>query len=235
MNTAGETETINAGTAEARPVLLSAGWQLLLLVALGAALGAWLAALAIPAWLPEMAASLLGPDAKAFWLLSRASALSAYLLLWLSMALGLGISNKMARLWPGALAAFDLHQFISLLGLGFALFHALILTGDRYINYNLVQIALPFASVGYKPLAVGLGQLAFYLSALVTGSFYFRRQIGQQAWRLIHFASFAVFLLALLHGIASGTDSGTAWAAGMYWLSGGSLLFLLVYRMLQRK
>ena len=40
------------------------------------------------------------------------------------MALGLGITNKMARLWPGAPAAFALHEYVSLLGLAFAVFHA---------------------------------------------------------------------------------------------------------------
>jgi predicted ferric reductase len=74
--------------------------------------------------------------------------------------------------------------------------------------------------------------VAFYLSAFVTGSFYIRKQIGQRAWRLIHFASFAVYLLALLHGITSGTDSGTILATLIYWSTGGSLLFLLFYRIL---
>lgn len=207
-------------------------WQILLLILLGTGVGTWLAALVSRTWLPGLSATLVGSDPKVFWLLSRGSALSSYLLLWLSMVFGLGMSNKMARLWPGAPAAFELHQFLSLLGLAFGMFHALILIGDRYIGYDLIQIALPFASVNYKPFWVGLGQIALYLSALVFGSFYIRRQIGQQAWRLIHFASFVAFLLVLLHGITSGTDSGTAWAAILFWLSGGSLLFLLTYRIL---
>lgn len=210
-------------------------WQTALLVLTGVGLAAWLAVLVMPTWIPSLSASLVGSNPKAYWLLSRASALTAYLLLWLSMVLGIGITNKLARLWPGAPAAFELHEYTSMLGLAFAAFHALILLGDRYIGYELAQVALPFASVNYKPFAVGLGQLSFYLSALVFGTFYFRRRIGQSAWRLIHFASFGAFLLAMAHGIASGTDSGAAWASGVYWLSGASLLFLLIYRILEKR
>ncbi|MCJ7432540.1 MAG: hypothetical protein MUO77_03540, partial [Anaerolineales bacterium] len=72
-------------------------------------------------------------------------------LLWLSMALGLGITNKMARLWPGAPATFAIHEYVSLLGMAFALFHALVLLGDHYINFTFAQMLVPFATVDYRP------------------------------------------------------------------------------------
>ena len=68
------------------------------------------AVLILPAWLPNMSFSLAGNAPKAYWYLSRATAFVSLSLLWLSMALGLGITNKMARLWPGAPAAFALHE-----------------------------------------------------------------------------------------------------------------------------
>ena len=142
------------------------------------------------------------------------------------------ISNKMARLWPGGPVAFDLHQYTSLLGLALAVFHALILMGDRYIHFGLQQVFVPFSSVEYRPVWVGLGQVAFYMMAVVALSFYVRRRIGNRSWRLIHYLSFVTYLLALGHGIFSGTDSGTAWASYMYWTSGGVFLFLLIYRVL---
>ncbi|MFN8423771.1 MAG: hypothetical protein U0470_10465 [Anaerolineae bacterium] len=80
----------------------------------------------------------------------------------------------MARLWPGGPTAFDLHQHVSLLSLAFAVFHALILLGDRYIDYTLATVLVPFASRDYRPIGVGLGQLAFYPLAVVGLSFYVR-------------------------------------------------------------
>lgn len=206
--------------------------QALLSLLLGAALGAFAAVVALPTWLPGLSASLLGAEPKAYWYLARSSAFVAYGLLWLSMVFGLLMTSKLARAWPGGPAAFDLHQHTSLLGLAFALFHGLILLGDRYIQATLAQVLLPFAYSGFAPLWVGLGQLALYGLALVGLSFYVKDRIGRRMWRMLHFVSFAVFALALAHGIWSGSDSGSPWAAAIYWASGGGVLFLTVYRVL---
>jgi hypothetical protein len=83
-----------------------------------------------------LSGSLVWDAPKGYWYLSRASAWMAFALLWLSMALGLLITNRLARVWPGGPNAFDLHQHVSLLALAFSLFHALILLGDRYVGYS---------------------------------------------------------------------------------------------------
>lgn len=201
------------------------------LLALSAAVGALLA-VSLPNLLPGLAASLLGPEPKAYWYLSRSTSFVAYGLLWLAMALGLMMTNKLARLWPGGPLAFDLHEHASLLGLAFGLFHALILLGDRYASYSLAQVLIPFASGGTLAGWVGLGQVGLYLMGVIGLSFYVRPLIGRAGWRLIHSLSFATFGLALLHGVMSGSDTGTPWAQAIYWLSGGSLLFLTIYRVL---
>lgn len=203
------------------------------IVVLGAALVGILAALIVlPNWLPGLAGSLGGSDPKVFWYLSRATAFVAMGLLWGSMMLGVGITNKMARLWPGAPAAFALHEYLSLLGLGFAAFHGLILLGDQYSNYTLAQLLVPFAAGQYHPFWVGFGQLSFYAWAILVGSFYVRRSIGQKTWRVLHFVSFLAYLGAMIHGLTAGTDTGLGWVNGFYWLSGGSFLFLLTYRII---
>ena len=201
------------------------------LLIIGAFAGAALALITIPVWLPVLGGSLVGADAKVYWYLSRASAFTAFVLLWMSMATGLLISNKMARVWPGAFTAFDLHQFTSLLGLGFAVFHVLVLLGEHYIGLSLFQLLVPFASTPYRPLWVALGQIAIYMLVPVTFTFYVRRQIGNRLWRLIHFLSYPVFALALAHGLFSGTDSGNAWVMWLYWLCGVSLAALTAYRL----
>ena len=206
--------------------------QNLLIMLLAVAVGAFAAAVVLPNWLPGLSISLLGDAPKAYWYLSRMSAMTAFVLLWLSMAFGLMITNKLARMWPGGPTAFDLHQYTSLLGLAFGLFHGLILMGDKYINFTLAQIIIPFNSVNYKPIWVGVGQIGFYLMLIVAFSFYVRKRMGHTAWRLVHYLSFVAFALSLLHGILSGTDTSATWALGIYWAAGVSLLFLTVYRIL---
>ena len=186
----------------------------------------------MPSVLPELSTSLTGQDPKFFWYLSRGSAIAAFCLLWLSMVIGLLMSNKIARVWFGNAIAYELHQFVSLLGIGFVIFHAMILLGDRYIGFNLVSLFLPFMNTNYRPLWVGLGQISFYFWIIIAFSFYVRSKLGTKIWRGIHYISFALYFFGLIHGIMSGTDTGSLWAAGMYWLSGAVLLFLVTYRVL---
>lgn len=203
-----------------------------LLILLGAALGALFAVVIAPRWLPGLAASLTGPNPKAYWYLARGSGAVAYVLLWSSVALGLMITNKLSRVWPGGPTAVDLHQFVSLLALAFALFHALVLLGDRYIGYTLFQLLVPFASTAYRPLWVGLGQLGFYLALPVAFSFYVRRRIGHRTWRFLHYGSFGVYFLVTAHGLGAGTDANAPLMIALYGLTVLITYFLLVYRLL---
>jgi len=199
-------------------------------ILIAAVLGITAAVLVLPNWLPGLAGSMAGAEPKVFWYLSRSTALVSMGILWASMMLGVGITNKMARLWPGAPAAFALHEYLSLLGLGFAAFHGLILLGDHYANFSLSQILVPFTTSSFHPFWVGLGQLGFYTWALVTASFYLRKYIGQGTWRTLHYVSFFTYMAAMFHGISSGTDTSLSWVQGFYWLTGASLLFLFTAR-----
>ena len=188
-----------------------------------------------PDWLSATWNSISAAQPKAFWYISRSSAMVAYVLLWLSMASGLAITNKMMRVWPGGPTLVALHEYASLLGLVLAIVHALILLGDSYLQYTLSQLLIPFASENYRQLWVGLGQVAMYLLIPVTLTFYVRRWIGYKLWRRIHYVSFGVFALALAHGLMSGSESSLVWVRNMYWASGMSMVGLVIYRiMLQR-
>ena len=198
----------------------------------GMVVGSTLAVVILPSLLPGLTETLLGDQPKAFWYLSRSSGVVAYLALWLSVVLGLTLTNRFARLWAGGPAVADLHQFSSLLSLALAIFHVVILLGDRYASYRLDELLIPFAAAQHEPFWVGLGQLGFYLALPVTFSFYLRRTIGVRAWRLIHFAAFAVFALVVAHGLGAGTDTQAPAMSAMYLVTSGSVVFLTIYRVL---
>jgi predicted ferric reductase len=205
------------------------------LVLIAASIGLLLSAVVLTFWIPGLSASVLGPEPKVFWYVSRAMAIVAFVILWFSMAWGLLLSGRLALRWPGMAAANELHQFTSLLGLGFGLLHGLLLLGDHYINFSLVQVLVPFATESYRPLWVGLGQITLYLWLVIFASFYVRKQIGQSAWRLIHYVSFLAFIMALLHGIFSGSDTQSPLMAVLYWFSAASLIVLTVWRVLNTR
>jgi predicted ferric reductase len=206
------------------PYLVLAGAWALLFV------GALLVAAVQPAWLTALLGSLAGVTPHAYWYLSRSSAIVGYCMLWASMVTGLAITSKAARIWPGGPTFNALHEHTSWLGLVFSLFHALVLMADGYIGYTLNQVLIPFASSNYLPFWVGLGQIALYLMALVTVSFYLKRWINYRLWRALHYLSFAVFALGLVHGLMSGTDSAGLPMVMVYWTSAVSVVGLTLYR-----
>jgi len=200
-----------------------------ILIVLGLAGGMFAAMLIFPAWVPNIVSSLVGPAPKAFWYLSRSSAFLAFNLLWLSMVMGLLLTTKVARSWPGAAVAFAVHEFVSLLGVIFSIFHAFILLGDKFIDFSLNGLIIPFRST-YLPFWVGLGQIGFFGMLLVSLSYYLRKRIGNKSWRLIHYINFLIYPASLFHGLMAGSDTSLQGVQLFYWSTGAILVFLVILR-----
>ncbi len=112
-----------------------------------------------------------------WWYVTRASGIVAYLLLWFSMVLGLGVTSKFLDRMLDRMFTYDFHQFISLLSIAFVVLHVVVLLLDRYLPYSIWQILVPFISP-YRPIWVGVGVIGFYLTLLVTITFYIRKGSG---------------------------------------------------------
>jgi sulfoxide reductase heme-binding subunit YedZ len=162
------------------------------------------------------------------WYITRSAGLISYFLLWLSTAWGLAVSSKVFDTILHRAFTYDFHQFISLLAIGFIFLHIAVLMADRYLPYTLAQVLVPFLSP-YRPLWVAIGVIGFYLTLLVTVTFYIRSRIGSKAFRTIHYLSLVAYLGALIHGFFAGTDSTLLSVELLY---AGTLLiivFLLIY------
>jgi methionine sulfoxide reductase heme-binding subunit len=170
-------------------------------------------------------------SAQSTWFITRSAGMIAYLLLWLSTIWGLAISSKIIDRLLHRSFTFDFHQVLSLLALGFLGLHVFILMADQYLPYSLSQILVPFLSP-YRPFWVGIGVLAFYISILVSVTFYMRQKIGMKTFRLIHYTSLIGYLGATLHGIFAGTDSSLPAAMLMYIGTFLVVIFLVVYWLL---
>jgi sulfoxide reductase heme-binding subunit YedZ len=150
-----------------------------------------------------------------FWILARASGLTAYVVLTLSVLAGLVVTSRPFGRTLKAASATDTHKFLSLLALGAVAIHGLTLTLDKTVRIGFAALLVPGLS-GYRPLATALGVLAAELAALIIVSFPLRRRIGARVWRRLHWATYGVFGLATAHGLAAGTDSSQRWAFGLY-------------------
>jgi hypothetical protein len=164
-----------------------------------------------------------------FWYLSRAAGFTGYLLLFVSVGLGISMGTRLVERFVKRNAVFDIHRFTTLLALAFTIFHVYILLLDGYFQFNVWQLSIPFLSP-YRTWQTAVGVFSLYTLILLIASFYVRRAIGYRTWRALHFLTFAMFAGVALHGIVAGTDTTEAWAKAIYVTTGGATLALILYR-----
>jgi sulfoxide reductase heme-binding subunit YedZ len=63
----------------------------------------------------------------------------------------------------------------------------------------------------YRPLWLGLGALSFDLLVALVITSLVRRRLGYRAWRTVHWAAYASWPVAVLHGLGTGTDAKSGW------------------------
>ncbi|MBI4491863.1 MAG: hypothetical protein HY690_03615 [Chloroflexi bacterium] len=171
------------------------------------------------------------PDGHWFWYFSRTAGVTAYLALALTVLWGLLASTAVGDGLVARARCVDLHRWLSAVGLALAAAHAILLVGDGYVQFDALDVLVPFVAP-YRPVAVGLGVVAAYLALVVYGSLWLRGWLGQRGWRAVHFLSFPAFGLATLHGLLAGTDGGALWLRALYLLAAGLVLWLSCYRAL---
>ena len=181
----------------------------------------------------ETVSQILTATDKHFWYLSRASGVIAYTLFWLAVIFGLLLSTRLGKRFNAA-RVFVLHQYLSLIAVGFAAFHAGILLADNFLNLNLWQVLMPF---GFQTERVGvaLGQLGFWFLFICAFSFYIKQYIGQSAWRWLHFLTFMAYMFISIHVFMVGSDS-RALPLLLFYAGSQTIVFLLItYRIIALK
>jgi methionine sulfoxide reductase heme-binding subunit len=165
-----------------------------------------------------------------FWLLARASGLTAYVMLTFSVLAGLVVKSRPFRaLKPAAVT--DLHRILAMLGLGALAGHAVALVLDSTVHVSVPGLFVP-GLISYRPVWTSFGILAAELMVLVYASFSLRKHIGPKNWRRLHWATYAIFAAATVHGIAAGTDASRPWAFALYVGAVGSVAAAAAWRFL---
>lgn len=174
-----------------------------------------------------LAGSLLG---SGLWFLARGTGVVALLMLTLTVVLG--ITTRSGRTGAGLsrFGVVDLHRTASLTGAGLVLLHVTTLMLDPYAQLRLVDLVLPFVGA-YRPLWLGLGTLALDLLLVLVGSSLLRRRIGPRAFKAVHWLAYAMWPLALVHGLMTGTDAGAVWFTALALLCGLAVVWALVWRL----
>ena len=163
------------------------------------------------------------------WYLARASGIVAFVLLTIAVVLGLTLSGR-AKLpnWP-RFAVEDVHRFAGLLTGTFVSLHVLTLFVDSYVPFSLTQLVVPGTS-SYRPLSTALGVVAAELLLALAITNRYRKRLSYRFWRRAHYLNFAVWGLALFHGIFTGTDRVALWADVLYGCSAAAVAGIVAWR-----
>lgn len=151
------------------------------------------------------------------WDLARAGGITAYLLMFAAILLGIIESTpRLGRARPVREVTHHYHRWVMLFALVFVIVHTASLVLDPYAGVSLAAVVIPGLSQ-YRPLAVSLGTLAL-LAGLLMGATAWLPQRFPRIWLPMHRFAVVVFALAWAHGVTAGTD--TPRLIGMYALTG---------------
>ena len=143
------------------------------------------------------------------WVAARALGVTAYLLITIEVAAGLLLSHpRMTVEWRKTKQIFPWHELLSVFTAAFLVLHIVLLVADPYAGVSPLGALVPgFAD--YRPPAVAIGSVALYAMIFTAVTAKWTRLLPSGWWLKVHRFSAVIFVMAWVHGVLSGTDSGS--------------------------
>lgn len=141
-----------------------------------------------------------------WWFTARSTGIIAYVLLTIGITTGLLVASGLLRSRVRADWLLDWHRFLGGLATTFTLGHLLALWLDDVVEFDVLQLLVPLTAE-YRPVAVAWGIGAWWLLVAVEVTSLLRDRVPTRLWRLVHWASYPVFVLATVHLVTAGTDA----------------------------
>ncbi len=147
---------------------------------------------------------------EALWAIGRGCGITALGFLSISVALGIATRSGRPLLALPRFAVADVHRFAALAGTLLVVLHMVLLFFDPYAQLRLIDFAVPFLGA-YRPIWQGLGTVAFDVLAVIVLTSLLRHRLGAGAFRVVHWATYALWPIALAHALGNGTDAFHGW------------------------
>jgi hypothetical protein len=163
------------------------------------------------------------------WYVTRGTGATALILLTLSVALGIANVRRMQIAGLPRFVSDELHRNVSLLAVVFLGVHIITTVLDPFAPINLIDAVIPFMSV-YRPFWLGLGAVTFDILIAVIVTSLLRVRVGYPAWRAVHFLSYAMWPVALLHGLGTGSDAKSTWMLALVAICVATVLVAIAAR-----
>ena len=176
-------------------------------------------------------ALVLVKDPKALWFLNRGTGFVLLALFTLAVMLGVMASARNLPSWWPRFVGNELHRRIALLSLSFLVVHVIAAVMDSFVDITPADAFIPFQSP-YRPIWLGLGTVAvdLFIAVLITTGL--RSRLTESAWRSVHVLTYPAWVISVVHGLGTGTDSKHSWALWIDIICAGLVLAALSYRLL---
>lgn len=177
------------------------------------------------------------------WYVIRASGFVSVGLIFLLMLSGIGqVTGLTYKLWE-PVKAWAIHKAMAIALCVSIAVHMLSLLLDHYVSFSIPQIVIPFLSdysngsrlfgASLSEIAIASGILAMYGVAVIVASSLGWIDTHKKRWRWLHYISYGVVLLALIHGLGAGTDLAHGFWRG-FWLVLAAILGVGIFSRLRR-
>ena len=149
------------------------------------------------------------------WFFARSAGFISLVLLTISVSLGILFSlRRRSRTWP-LFVTDQLHSYATLVFFVFLGLHITTVLLDPFTKFNVTDVLVPFLSP-YRRVWMGIGILAAELALALAISGWVRSYLGYRVFRVLHYATYVILPLALVHGLATGSDTKSGWGLAVY-------------------
>lgn len=151
---------------------------------------------------------------EALWALGRGTGLVALVMFTLTLVLGVVTRSGRDVGGLGRFGLNEVHRTAALSGVALIAVHVGTLFFDPYAQLKLVDLVAPFLGT-YRPFWLGLGTLAVDLLLVVTVVSLLRDRVGPRVFKAVHLLTYALWPVALVHSLGTGTDAGSVWMTAL--------------------
>lgn len=147
---------------------------------------------------------------EALWALGRGNGVVALAFMTVSVALGVATRSGRPLLALPRFAVSDVHRFVALSATLLVALHIGLLFLDPYAKLRVIDFVVPFLGA-YRPLWQGLGTVAVDVLVVVVVTGLLRHRMGLRVFRVVHWATYLLWPIAMAHALGNGTDTGHVW------------------------
>ena len=166
------------------------------------------------------------------WVLIRSTGIGAWLALTAVVAWGLTVRGVKASGRPFS-RALSLHRWLGTIALLLVVAHMALLLIDTYEPFTIIEILVPMTAT-WKPVAVALGIVAFWLMVPAWLLGRMRARWGDRWFLRVHALAYAAWPLATAHYVLAGTDALALWSIALL-VAGTTVVVVLLLAQMPRE